>query len=559
MRIGYRKSVLVLSVSSLKGGVGKTSVTLGLASAAYSRGIPTLVIDMDPQADASTGLDIPVRTEVDIADVLAAPRKRILERAVVPSGWVGDQRGHIDVISGSPRAAEFDQPTLSLRYLRRLSEAIHKAGAGYRLVLIDCPPSLNGLTRAAWTASSRVLIVTEPGLFSVAAADRALRATDELRRRTASDLQPLGIVVNRARLQSREHSYRIEELREMFGPLVVNPPIPERTVLQQAQGSARPIHSWPGKPAAELAAAFDKILDRALRSERIRRRTDAKATPTSSAGASDSSGDGQQPDAHLTADERPSTAAELHGDSGKQGQAETVDSAAQATDSATSSPAPADGAESRKPADLAAQTASAPEAHAEADQTGRVDQAHRDDQTDETDRREHTTPSQAQAASQAPSHAEPAPQAPSLAEPASQTRSHAESAGDAHSAQDQDTPTTPSAQADTVAADSSDPADERHRRDQRPSRNDGAHPQPPKPSSAPTVGSQPTGSTPPAQPQSRQDDAGVETAATPLVDADSGPAQIHEPAGGEEAFLTRRQLRERREREKNTKRRWFGR
>lgn len=522
----------MLSVSSLKGGVGKTSVTLGLASAAYSRGIPTLVIDMDPQADASTGLDIPVRTEVDIADVLAAPRKRILERAVVPSGWVGDQRGHIDVISGSPRAAEFDQPTLSLRYLRRLSEAIHKAGAGYRLVLIDCPPSLNGLTRAAWTASSRVLIVTEPGLFSVAAADRALRATDELRRRTASDLQPLGIVVNRARLQSREHSYRIDELREMFGPLVVNPPIPERTVLQQAQGSARPIHSWPGKPAAELAAAFDKILDRALRSERIRRRTDAKATPTSLAGASDSSGDGQQPDAHLTADERPSTAAERHGDSGRQDQAQNVDgSAAQATDSVTGSSAPFDRAESRKSADVEAETAAAPQAQTESDQADLVAQ------TDGADRGEETTPSQAP--------------------------SQAVSAGDARSTKDPDTPTTPSAPAATATADSSEPAVETLSRDQRPPHNDGARPQPPKPRSAPTVGSQPTGSAPvsppPAQPQSRQDDAGVETAAMPLVDADSGPVPIHEPAGGEEAFLTRRQLRERREREKNSKRKWFGR
>ncbi len=58
-RIRYRRRVLVLSISSLKGGVGKTSVTLGLASAAYNRGIPTLVVDMDPQADSSTGLDVP--------------------------------------------------------------------------------------------------------------------------------------------------------------------------------------------------------------------------------------------------------------------------------------------------------------------------------------------------------------------------------------------------------------------------------------------------------------------------------------------------------------------
>lgn len=264
--------MLVLSVSSLKGGVGKTSVTLGLASAALSRGIPTLVVDMDPQADASTGLDVPVTTPADIADVLAAPKSKLVKQAITPSGWVEGKHGVLDVIPGSPRAAEFDRPSLSDRYLKRLREAITRNGSKYRLVLIDCPPSLNGLTRAAWTASQRVLIVTEPGLFSVAAADRALRATDELRRRSAAKLQPLGIVVNRVRPSSREQSFRIQELKDMFGPLVLNPPLSERTVLQQAQGSARPIHEWPGKPASELASSFDSILDRALRSENMRGR-----------------------------------------------------------------------------------------------------------------------------------------------------------------------------------------------------------------------------------------------------------------------------------------------
>ncbi|WP_349827755.1 ParA family protein [Brevibacterium litoralis] len=262
--------MFVLSISSLKGGVGKTSVALGLASAAYTRGIPTLVVDMDPQADASTGLGIPVTTEVDVADVLAAPRSRVLERAIVPSSWSEGKVGHIDVVPGSPRAAEFDRPSLSDRYLRRMREALEKIGTGYRLVIIDCPPSLNGLTRAAWTASDQVAVVTEPGLFSVAAADRALRAAEELHRRNDVSLTPLGVVVNRVRPGSLEHGYRINELKEMFGPLVVDPPVPERTVLQQAQGSARPIHQWPGSAAAELATAFDGILERVLRAESAR-------------------------------------------------------------------------------------------------------------------------------------------------------------------------------------------------------------------------------------------------------------------------------------------------
>lgn len=286
--------MLVISVSSLKGGVGKTSVALGLASAAHHRGIPTLVVDMDPQADASTGLDVPVTTPLDIADVLSAPKAKIVAQAIVPSGWSGGAKGALDVIPGSPRSAEFDRPTLSERFLRRLRDALATVADDYRLVIIDCPPSMNGLTRSAWMASQRVAVVTEPGLFSVAAADRALRAIAELRRRGAPDLQPLGLIANRVRVKSREHAFRVEEMREMFGPLVLTPPIGERTVLQQAQGSARPIHSWPGQSSSELAGAFDALLDRALRTSSIRSRDQLRdadtATGAVSAPASDESG-----------------------------------------------------------------------------------------------------------------------------------------------------------------------------------------------------------------------------------------------------------------------------
>lgn len=111
-----------------------------------------------------------------------------------------------------------------------------------------------------------MLIVTEPSLFAVAATDRALRAIEEIRRGVSPRLQPLGILINRVQPQSMEHQFRIRELREMFGPLVLNPQLPERPALQQAQGAAKPVHLWPGEPAQEMAANFDLVLDRVLRS-----------------------------------------------------------------------------------------------------------------------------------------------------------------------------------------------------------------------------------------------------------------------------------------------------
>lgn len=261
----------VLSVSSLKGGVGKTTVTLGLASAAFSRGLRTLVVDIDPQSDVSTGLDVEPGHDTNIADVLEHPSEKTVRKAILPSGWMKQHGGKIHILLGSPASINFDSPHPTIRDVWKLEEALAHIEDEYDLVIIDCAPSLNALTRTAWAASDRVIVVTEPGLFSVAAADRALRAIDEIRLGLSPRLRPLGIVVNRVKPGSMEHEFRTNELREMFGELVLEPTLPERTALQQAQGAARPVHSWPGQPTQEMASMFDQLLDLVLaEAERVK-------------------------------------------------------------------------------------------------------------------------------------------------------------------------------------------------------------------------------------------------------------------------------------------------
>ncbi|NYE93944.1 cellulose biosynthesis protein BcsQ [Psychromicrobium silvestre] len=270
----------VVSISSLKGGVGKTSVTLGLASAALAAGIPTLVIDLDPHADATTGLSVAPGAQQDIGQLLRNPRRADLAAQVVPSGWVaqaairgGEGPRILDVAVGSAYAGIYDRPDLGRRDLRRLSTVL--AGLGrqertisskppYQLVLIDCPPSLNGLTRIAWTASNRVLLVAEPGLFSVAGTERTLRAIDLFRNEFAPGLSAAGIVANRVRQSSAEHSYRLNEMSTMFGSLLLNPTIAEQSNWQQIQGAARAIHHWPGESAKTAASGFDELLQKVL-------------------------------------------------------------------------------------------------------------------------------------------------------------------------------------------------------------------------------------------------------------------------------------------------------
>jgi ATPases involved in chromosome partitioning len=256
------RDMRVVSVSSLKGGVGKTTVTLGIASAGFAAGQRVLVIDMDPQSDASTGLDVVMGNHLTVAHVLGNPKRQTIRQSILPSGWTRNHRGTVDLMLGSPASMQFDTPMLTKREIWRMEEVLAEVEADYDLVLIDCPPSLNGLTRMAWTASDRVLVVTEPSLFSVAATQRAFRAVSELQRAVSPRLRALGVVVNRVRPQSIEHQFRIDEMRQMFGDQVVEPALAERVVLQQAQGSATPIHLWPGDSAEEAQQNFKTLLER---------------------------------------------------------------------------------------------------------------------------------------------------------------------------------------------------------------------------------------------------------------------------------------------------------
>lgn len=262
---------MVVAVCSLKGGVGKTSVTLGLASAAREAGLRTLVVDLDPQGDTTAGLDVSGEVTAGMAKVIDDPRRRHLRASLLASGWGEGSGAPVDVAVGGPDLAHLDRTDLSSRRLTSLRTVLDKVSGDHDLVLVDCPPSLGGLTRIGLAAADRAIIVTEPGVFAIAAADRALRAVHDVRTQLNPRLQPLGIVINRVRPNIGEHRYRVEELTSLFGPLVLTQQIPERTAVQRAQGAYVPIHALRNPGAREVAALFDGILAHALRAARRQR------------------------------------------------------------------------------------------------------------------------------------------------------------------------------------------------------------------------------------------------------------------------------------------------
>lgn len=271
-----------MAVLSLKGGVGKTSVVLGLAGAALQRKIRTLVVDLDPQGNCTTTLE-PSTTTSTLADVLADPRRSVVRDAIAPSAWGAG----LDVLVGAEETEAHNRPDPDRARLRSLDHALATLDVmvddpPYRLVLLDCPPSLGQLTRSALVAADRALLVTEPTIYAVAGVQRAFEAVQHEREHNR-DLQPLGVVVNRVRVRSSEHSYRINELREIFGSLVLPTVLPDRAAVQHAQGAGLPIQHWDTPGARELAVAFDVLLARLLRTTQLRHRplTSVAMTPGS--------------------------------------------------------------------------------------------------------------------------------------------------------------------------------------------------------------------------------------------------------------------------------------
>lgn len=247
-----------VAVLNQKGGVGKTTVTLGLASAAAAAGQRVLVADLDPQA-ASTwvlGRD-PGAGAPSLADLLSAePTAAAVRAAVVTSAW----SDAVHVLPADPSLQGLESGPL-----KRLRRVLDRVADAYDAVLVDCPPSLGTLTRSALTASRHALVVVEPSALGLRGIGGVADAIDDVWDTTNPDLELSGVVLNRVPAISSEAARRMDELVRIVGRSAIwRPAVPQRVVLNQAIGERRPIHAY-GNRAADPIDAFDRLWARLRR------------------------------------------------------------------------------------------------------------------------------------------------------------------------------------------------------------------------------------------------------------------------------------------------------
>ncbi len=240
--VSIPKSPRVLVMANQKGGVGKTTTAINLGTALAAIGEHALVIDLDPQGNASTGLGIDRKSRtVSTYDVLTGESTlaESICQTIVPR--LGLAPSTLDLLGVELEIAnDRDRPYKLRNALRELAHA-PPAGGAYTYVLIDCPPSFNLLTVNALAAAHSVIVPLQCEFFALEGLSQLLKTVDQVKQNLNPDLSIHGVVLTMFDPRNKYSSQVVEDVRAYMGDKVYDTVIPRNVRVSEAPSHGKPV------------------------------------------------------------------------------------------------------------------------------------------------------------------------------------------------------------------------------------------------------------------------------------------------------------------------------
>ncbi|MCL2715598.1 MAG: ParA family protein [Alphaproteobacteria bacterium] len=232
----------VFALANQKGGVGKTTTAINLGTALAAIGERVLIVDLDPQGNASTGLGIDRRNRsCSTYDVLVGEAR--LRDAVIPTAV---PRLHIAPSTMDLSGLELELGNTSGRAFRlRDAVAVLNNNASedeeYTYVLVDCPPSLNLLTVNAMAASDAILVPLQCEFFALEGLSQLLQTVEQVRATLNPDLSIHGILLTMFDARNNLSNQVVADVRQFLGEKVYNTMIPRNVRISEAPSYGKPV------------------------------------------------------------------------------------------------------------------------------------------------------------------------------------------------------------------------------------------------------------------------------------------------------------------------------
>ncbi len=252
----------VLAIANQKGGVGKTTTAINLGTALAASGRAVLIVDLDAQGNASTGLGID-RNARKLTSYQVLLREVAFDEAIMPTSVPG-----LDIVPATVDLAAVEiELAQDQRRSYRLREAFATLGRAYDHILIDCPPSLGVLTINALTAAHAVMVPLQCEFFALEGLSQLLKTVERVRRTLNPVLQVHGIVLTMFDRRNNLSTQVASDVRSFMGERVYDTMIPRNVRISEAPSHGLPVLVYDVKSLG--AQAYAHLAGEMLRRERL--------------------------------------------------------------------------------------------------------------------------------------------------------------------------------------------------------------------------------------------------------------------------------------------------